>query len=193
MDFGTRSMCETRLAKMTNAFSEERLSRYGLHRDAETFNDFIRDGTNSLEKYRKALESELKVDSVIPFIAAKAKREVDEALEELKAFIRDVTNYMPGGTSAHEMTFNAEDIRLNEDGKVVLTKVGNDKLDELTGYYLSSKNQVDIWNLATEIKEKFERLHKMVGECSGNRFGANHVIDINNGTATINTMTVTSL
>lgn len=194
-DYGIKAKCETRLAKMTNAFSEERLSRYGLSRDTETFDDVIRGGADALEKYRMALESELKVDSVIPFIAAKAKSERDEALDELKAFIREVTNSMIASSYGGDMMgFDAEDICLNEDGKVVLTKSGNDKLSELTGYYLTNQSQVNIWNLATEIKEKYERLHGMVMECSGKRLGVNQVLNFNNdGTASINKDIVTNL
>lgn len=194
-DYGIKAKCETRLAKMTKAFSEERLSRYGLSRDAETFDDVIRGGTGVLEKYRMALESELKVDSVIPFIAAKAKRERDEALDELKAFIREVTNSMIASSYGGDMmSFDAEDICLNDDGNVVLTKSGNDKLSELTGYYLTNQSQVNIWNLATEIKEKYERLHGMVMECSRMRLGINQVLNFNNdGTASINKNIVTNL
>ena len=186
-DFGTKAMCDTRLAKMTSAFSEEKLSRFGLKRDAATFDDLTRGGAASLEKYRKALEGELKVNSTIPFIAAKAKAELDEALEELKAFIREVTNFMPGCGNSADMDFNAEDIRLNENGKVVFTKVGHDKLDGLLNFYLTSQKQIDVWNLATDIKEKYERLNKMVAEYSNGRVRIENLIDFNMGAVSINT------
>lgn len=190
-DYGIKAKCEARLAKMTNTFSDERLSRYGLSRDAETFDDFIRGGDKSLEKYQAALEAELNVNSGIPFIAQKARQELAEALGELKAYIREVTICM-GGV---DIGFLADDIRFdNEQGKVVLTDSGNDKLADLTGYYLTNQSQINVWNLATEIKEKYERLHGMVMGCSGKRLGINMVLNFNNdGTASINKDIVTNL
>ena len=182
-DYGIKAKCETRLAKMTNAFSEECLSRYGLSRDADTFDDVIRGGDKSLEKYRMALESELNVNSAIPFIAQKARKERDEALEELKAYIREVSICMGGA----DIGFLPEDIRFDdEEGKVVLTDLGNDKLSDMTGYYLKSQSQVNVWNLATRIKEDYESLHRIVKECNV-IWGAGKVLDFkNDGTATIN-------
>ena len=194
-DYGIKAKCETRLAKITNTFSEERLSRYGLSRDAETFDDFIRGGNKCLEKYRAALEAELNVNSGIPFIAQKARQELAEALDELKAFIREVTNSMIATSYGGDMMgFEAEDICLNEEGKAVLTDSGNEKLSDLTGYYLTNQSQINIWNLATEIKEKYERLHGVVMGCSGKRLGINQVLSFNNdGTASINKDIVTNL
>lgn len=165
MDFGTKAMCEARLKKISAAFQDERLQTFGLIRDAKTFDDFTRGGTKSIAQYRASLEAELNVNSKIPFLARKAQAELDEGIEELKTFIREVTNFMPCSQNSHDMGFNAEDIRLDEEtGDVVFTKVGNDKLDSMLNIYLTKQKQVDIWNVATDIKEKVERLNKMLTE-----------------------------
>ncbi len=86
-----------------------------------------------------------------------------------------------------DIGFLPEDIRFDdEEGKVVLTDLGNDKLSDMTGYYLKSQRQVNVWNLATRIKEDYEILHRIVKECNV-IWGAGKVLDFkNDGTATIN-------
>ena len=146
---------------MSSAFNQECLSRFGLERDSKTFDDFTRGGSKSIEQYRASLEAELNVNSKIPFVARKARAEVNEAIEELKAYIREVTNHMPG-RNLHDMGFNAEDIRFDEEtGRVVFTMVGNENLEGILNIYLTKQVQVDIWNIATDIKEKIERLNKL--------------------------------
>lgn len=194
MDYGTKAMVEARLKKITAAFQDERLQTFGLPRDAKTFDDFTRGGTKSIELYRGCLEAELNVKSKIPFIARKAQAELAEAIEELKAFIRDVTNYMPA-SNYHDMGFQAEDIRLDEEtGNVVLTKVGSDKLDSLLNIYLTKQNQVDIWNIATDIKEKVERLNKMLTELNnGVPCYFSKILKVNESSVVINAEAIAAL
>lgn len=195
MDFGTKAFCESRLKKISTAFSEDGLSRFGLVRDAKTFDDFTRGGTKSIEQYRTSLEAELNVNSKIPFIARKAQAELEEGIEELKAFIREVTNFMPCSQSVHDMAFNAEDIRFDEEtGDVVFTKVGHDKLDNLLNIYLTKQNQIDIWNIATDIKEKLERLNKMLSECNNPIYSDySKVLKMANDGVTVNAEVIANL
>ena len=193
-DYGTKAMCEARLKKIAEAFQGTRLASFGLTRDSKTFDDFTRGGSKSIEQYRESLEAELNVKSKIPFIARKAQAELAEAIEELKAFIRDVTNYMPA-SNYHDMGFQAEDIRLNEEtGNVVLTKVGSDKLDSLLNIYLTKQNQVDIWNIATDIKEKVERLNKMLTELNnGVPCYFSKILKVNESSVVINAEAIATL
>ena len=93
------------------------------------------------------------------------------------------------------MGFNAEDIRLDEEtGDVVFTKVGHDKLDSLLNIYLTKQNQVDIWNVATEIKEKLERLNKMLTENNkGIPCYFSKVLNVANNSVVINAEAIAAL
>ena len=166
MDFGTKQYCNDTLARMTEAFRGDVLKRFGLERNETTFNDLMSGGTESVARYRERLEAELPVNSVLTYIAEKAQAELDQALGELYRFIESLQKLQSGGKNFHSMYLAAEYVRFDDEaGRVVLTEKGQEALENETGYYLTSKKQLDCFNLASEIVKKYKKLSALVADC----------------------------
>ena len=64
------------------------------------------------------------------------------------------------------MYLAAEYVRFDDEaGRVVLTEKGQEALENETGYYLTSKKQLDCFNLASEIVKKYKKLSALVADC----------------------------
>ena len=160
-----KDSCEKCLNAMNEAFTSEKLARYGLKRDAGTFEDMMRDGANSIRDYRNALEKELPVNSELAFLSEGAKKRVDEAVGELKRYISNLRQKgIPSKTGLNiRMSLTSERVKFDEAcGRIVLTDEGKDILDHLTNVYLTTKKQVVAYNLAIEIKEKINTLDSIL-------------------------------
>ena len=163
--FGARNQCKAALRKLTDIFCSESLSRYGLKRDAETFDDLMRGGAEAEQTYRTIIEKELPVKSSIRFIAEKARESVGEAVAELSVYIDEFrkAGTFPMNSNAPSFAANPDYIRFDEDlGEVVLSPEGLEAIEDVEGYYMTNKRQVEVYDLAKEIEEKIHLLDKLL-------------------------------
>lgn len=162
LNFGTEDFCKRQLDNLSKMFQEDKLSRYGLERNAETFDDLMSGGAEAIRQYRERLEMELPVNSVLPYISEKAKRDVEEAVDELRYYI-DSVNKAKSFNNPHAMHLQNDYVRFDEESNcVVLTDLGREALENEVGYYITNRVQLDIFNLANEVKKKYEELDKLV-------------------------------
>lgn len=166
LNFGTEEFCKRQLDNLSKVFQADKLSRYGLERNAETFDDLMSGGVEAIRQYRERLEMELPVNSVLPYIAEKAKRDVEEAVDELRYYINSV-NKAKYFDNPHAITLSNDYVRFDEKSNcVVLTDQGHEALDNEVGYYITNRVQLDIFNLANEVKKKYEELDRLIKENS---------------------------
>jgi hypothetical protein len=156
--YGARTQCEMVMKRLSKVFNESSLSRYGLKRDARTFEDLMRGGHVAKQSYRAQIEKELPVKSSISFIAEKARASVDEAVEELQGFITTLQNAGKVPSNCHlwlqpnHMQFD------DETGQVVWSSEGLAAIEEVEGYYMTNERQLQVYDLAKEIVAKVEEL-----------------------------------
>lgn len=174
MDFGAKKSCDNALNAMNEVFNSEALERFGLKRDAATFADIMLGGTKSISDYRKALEKELPTNSKLAFLAENAKRQVEEGVGELTDYITKLQRLGTSNVGAHAMALTSDCVMFDEEcGRIVLTDTGKEELDNLINVYLTTKKQVEAYNLAIEIKEKINALDSMLKDSHLETFSVN--------------------
>lgn len=159
---GARNYCEIALKRLTEAFSQDSLARYGLVRDGETFDDLMRGGEAAKRKYRTALEKQLPVNSEIPFIAERAKESVSEAIQELDSFMLGVSRAgrLPENCI---MSMRPDYCCFDEEqGRVVFTAAGTEALEDVEGYYITNEKQKMVYDMAQEIVERVCALNTLL-------------------------------
>jgi len=155
------------LQKLSKMFSEDVLSRYGLKRDAQVFDDLMRGGSKAKQSYRALLENEYPVKSTLPYVAEEAQRQVEKALSELAEF---VLSLIAAGRTYRGLLLSAENVRFDEaEGCPVLTPEGEEKLEDMEGYYATTKKQVQVYELAKKIVGDIGTLKTML---EGSRYSA---------------------
>ena len=167
--FGARNQCEMALSKLTEAFNLDSLSRYGLKRDAETFDDLMRGGQAAKRAYRATVEKHYPVNSEIPYIVERAEKSVNEAVSELDGYIKSLRESGRLPINSH-MSLGAESVCFDEKlGKVILSANGVEALENCEGYYMTSEKQVKVYSLANEIVGKIQSLDELL---KGSRYHA---------------------
>lgn len=162
-----RRECVDALQKLSKMFSEDVLSRYGLKRDAQVFDDLMRGGSKAKQSYRALLENEYPVKSTLPYVAEEAQRQVEKALSELAEF---VLSLIAAGRTYRSLLLSAEKVRFDEaEGCPVLTPEGEEELEDMEGYYATTKKQVQVYELAKKIVGDIGTLKTML---EGSRYSA---------------------
>lgn len=166
-NFGTREKCKAKLDRLTSNFNESVLKRFALKRDEATFADLMRGGDEALRQYKEMLERELPVNSVIPFIADKAQKELREAIDELRLHLKSYQGICTGYLGSGDISLQADYVRYDEETeKVVLTEAGQEAVEEQLYYILTTQRQVDAYNLANKIVEDVKGFNKRIGGVS---------------------------
>lgn len=160
--YGARNHCEMKMERLTDMFSEDALSRYGLKRNAAVFDDLFAGGQEAKKGYRAMVEKELPVNSKLPYIAEQAAASVEEAMQELESFIM---RFREEGKTAPNcrLTLQPEYLRFDEEqGKVVWTQAGLEAIEEVEGYYMTNEKQLQVYELAKDIVKKVEALETVL-------------------------------
>lgn len=182
--YGARTQCEEAMKRLSDVFSAGALLRYGLSRNASTFEDLMRGGPISVRKYQAEIEKQLPVKSKVLFIADKAKASVSEAVGELEAYIRILQKTMRVADNC-ALYLQPEHIRFDDGlNKVVWSPEGLEAIEDVEGYYMTNEKQVQVNELAKEIAEKIDDLNKLLSGshyCAISNDMGNGILAVSNG------------
>lgn len=157
----TKDTAEKCLNTLNEVFASDKLAKFGLKRNAETFADLMNGGENAIKFYRALLEDNLAINSEVPVLAEEARKKVENLVAELRQYIDKLhsSGFAKGFTGSVSMVLTPERVRFDEESaRVVLSDMGAEMLERLTCVYLTTEKQITAYNLAREIEKKINAL-----------------------------------